>query len=794
MRPQSSEQAVGNQSIELDFIGLFRRRWHHLLIGICVGIAIGLLYFYSTTPMYESRIEILVGQRSSEMANSGTMSNAQASGDTIHEDLLATHMRLFLSRKNIANAIETANLKKIASIGTVLADGGSPIDYIVEQMEVGRGGEGSAENAMVLSATYRDPNPDDAATILAAVFASYEDYVESHSKNTSREAANLIEKAQNDNKKELELADIEYREFIKNVPVLLEGDQVRDLHKNRLDQLEKELAEVRSSLAEAKSRLIVISSYADQSKESGVDDLDKLALLSQKEVTRLKLFLDMTRGETQSVAFQADQPLRAEAARAQYNRLLDLLQKERTMVDVYGANHPLVESTRQEIQVIKQFIEQNAPAETQANENKLDPKGMLSTYTRLLTNDVAEYEIREKVLVETSDQELIEAKKVENAFLEGSAKKAILVRAQARYDEVIRRLQELNLAGSYAGFSTDLLASPEAATVPSWPSLPIAIVVGAMLGLFLGSASALTSEILDTTFRDVEDLERALNAPAIAHVPKFDFRKLPMPAPGETPLAPSLVTEHCPRSAEAEVYRVARTSLMIKSRGQGTQVLMMSSPHPGDGKSTTIANLAISFAQTGKRVLLIDSDLRRPVVAGLFGLEGQPGLADVLNGQCSLAQSVTHSSVENLDIMPHGTETSVPAELLQSNKMSLLIQAARKEYDIVLIDAPPVLAVADPAIVAPLVDGVILTVRVCKNGRRAVERAGRILREINIQPLAIVVNGVSNNAKATYGYGDYRQEEYGYIGQYHRQYAAQELPVSEIIPKQKLTHRVNAPV
>jgi len=789
MRSNSSEPSVGHQSVELDIIGLIRRRWYHLVVGTFIGVGIGLLYFYATTPMYESHIEILVGQRSSEMASSGTMSNAQASGDSIHEDLLATHMRLFLSRKNVANAIETGKLKSTETIREVLAQGGSPINYIVEQMEVGRGGEGAAENAMVLSASFRAPDPDDAAMILAAVYSSYQTYVESHSQNTSREAADLIEAARLQNEQELVTADKEYREFISNVPVLLEGDQVRDVHKNRLDQLEQELTEVRSSLAEAKSRLIVISSYAKQDDTNDVNDLDKLALLSQKEVTRLKLFLDMTRGETQSVAFQMDQPLRAEAARAQYNRLLDLLQKERTMVDVYGANHPLVESTQQEIQVIRQFIAQNAPAEEPVRDNKLDPKGMLSTYTRLLTNDVSEYEIREKVLVETCEEELRLAKEVENAFLEGSAKKAKLVRAQARYDEVIRRLQELNLAGSYAGFSTDLLASPESARNPSWPILPIVVVLGAMLGMFLGGSSALAAELLDTTFRDVEDLEKTLDAPAIAHVPRFDLRKMDIPSPSETSLAPSLITSHCPRSAEAEVYRVARTSLMIKASGQEAQVLMMSSPHPGDGKSTTIANLAISFAQTGKRVLLIDSDLRRPVIAGLFGLEGRPGLADVLKGESTLAEAASKTAVENLDVMPHGTETSVPAELLQSNRMGLLLQSARKEYDIVLVDAPPVLAVADPAIVAPLVDGVILTVRVCKNGRRPVERASRILSDIGICPLAIVVNGVSNNAKATYGYGNYRADEYSYVGQYHREYAAHEPTAAERLEKQKSATR-----
>ncbi|TWU60178.1 Tyrosine-protein kinase YwqD [Rubripirellula tenax] len=763
---------------------MLRRRWFHLVLGTCLGIAFALLYFYATKPTYESHIEILVGQRSSELTTSGTMSNSQASGDTIQEDLLATHVQLLTSRLLISDAIATENLEKLPSIGAVVAGGDNAVDYIIENLDVARGGKGASKNAMVLSATFRDPNPDDAATILAAIYGSYERYVESHTQDTSREAAELIDAARIENEKELDAADREYREFISSVPVLLEGERVRDVHKTRLEQLESELNTVRTSLAEAKSRLKVIEAFTDEN-ETSVNDFDKLALLSQKDVTRLKLFLDMTRGESQSETFQAEQPARAEAARAQYSRLLDLLQKERTLVSVYGVSHPLIKSTREEIDVIERFVAANAPAALEEEKSTMNPRTMLTTFTRLLKNDIAEYEMREAILVETSSEELQLAKDVENAFLEGNAKKAKVTRAQIRYDEVIRRLQELNLAGSYAGFSTDLLSNPEPAKSPAWPRLPIVLVLGSFLGFFLGIATGISAELLDTTFRDVEDLETTLQASAIAHVPLFNLRKLPIPSPDQTPLAPSLVTAHCPRSAEAEVYRVARTSLMIRADGSDTKVLMMSSPHPGDGKSTTISNLAISFAQAGKRVLLIDSDLRRPVIAGLFGVDGGRGLGDILMGEATLEDSTVASSVENLDILPHGKATSVPAELLQSNRMSVLVQEARRTYDLVLIDAPPVLAVADPSIVAPLADGVILTVRIAKNGRRPVEQAGRILNDNGIVPLALIVNGVDAGKRSSYGYGGYRANEYAYVGKYHNEYAASEPSSISTLPRVK---------
>lgn len=791
MQTSSADAASPKSSTEIDVLAMLRRRWFHLASGTGVGIALGLLFFYATTPMYESKVEILVGQRSSELATSGSMSNSQASGDVVHEDVLATHMQLFSSRTLVSNAIRLGDLEHIQSVSAAKNRGADPVDWVIEHLEVTHGGTGAAKNAMVLSAKYRDQDATDAARVLSALYKSYEDYVQTHSQSTSREAAELIEEARIENERELVAADAEYRQYIQSVPVLLEGEQVRDVHKTRLEQIERELNDVRSSLAEAKSRLNVIGKFVGEHGVTG-DDLDKLALLSEKDVTRLKLFLDMTRGEAQSDAFQADQPARVEAAKAQYSRLLDLLQKERTLHDVYGASHPMIEATRQEIEVIQRFVASNTP-ETAVKRQQLDPKAMLATFTRLLKNDVAEYEIRERLLVETSKQEMKLAKEVENAFLEGTAKKAKLVRAQTRYDEVIRRSQELNLAGSYAGFSTDLLATPEPAPSPAWPKLPIVVALAAILGFLAGSASGLAAEVLDTTFRDSEDVERTMGAPALAHVPLFDFKKMDFITDDSSKLAPSLIAAHCPRSPEAEVYRVARTALMVRTAESQTRVVMMSSPHPGDGKSTTISNLAISFAQAGKRVLLIDADLRRPVISNLFGIPDREGLSDVLLGHQQLSSVITGSEVPKLDLLTHGTDSATPAELLQSNRMGLMLQTLRKHYDLVLIDAPPVLAVADPAIIAPQADAVLLTIRVTKNGRRPVELARRILLDNGVSPLALIVNGVTSGSGVSYGYGGYGSE--AYVGQYHSQYAARvdsetinatrpkAAPISTYVPK-----------
>jgi succinoglycan biosynthesis transport protein ExoP len=554
--------------------------------------------------------------------------------------------------------------------------------------------------------------------------------------------------------------------------VLLEGDKVRDVHKDRLEDMEAELNQVRSSLAESSSRLQVIESALNTRGSRRIGQMDHLALLSQNEVERLKFFLDMTRGGAHAEAFQAAQPMREEVARAHYNRLLDLIQKEKALSDTFGNGHPLVEAARKEVEITRLFMKQNSPDTTERRNTPLNAADMLSTYVMLLRNDIAELEKRKSILLEESKNEMKLAKGVEADFMKAHSLRAKMERAQSRYNEVIERLQELNLARSYAGFSTDLLASAEVPRSPVWPRLSIVLILGCGAGAVLGMMLALIAEALDSTFSNVRELEQTILAPVIAHVPRFHPNQQLDQVDPNSELDSSLVAYHAPRSAESEVYRVARTSLMIANRRGSVQSMMMTSPQPGDGKSTTISNLAISFARTGMKVLLVDADMRRPVISGLFGLDRHSGLADVLMSQSTIEQAISNSKLPGLDIMANGMPTAQPAELLESHCLARMLQSAGRLYDLVLIDAPPLLAVADPAIIAPLVDAVILTVRIHKNGRRPVEHAARILQDIEVKPAAVIVNGVDNDARGSYGYGTYSKDEYGYVGHYHDSYAA----------------------
>jgi capsular exopolysaccharide synthesis family protein len=184
----------------------------------------------------------------------------------------------------------------------------------------------------------------------------------------------------------------------------------------------------------------------------------------------------------------------------------------------------------------------------------------------------------------------------------------------------------------------------------------------------------------------------------------------------------------------------------------------------GDGKTTLATNLAVSIAQSGKKILLIDADFGRPRLHRMFGIRAKIGLAAIIQDDTELTDAIQATPLANLSLLPCGPRPSNPAELLTSPRFKEVLEALRDKYDIILIDTPPLLAVSDPSVVASQVDGVLVTIRVAKNGRPSAERACDILRSLNANVLGIVVNGIGNRGQEGYG-----AAHYGY--QYQYQYA-----------------------
>ncbi len=220
-----------------------------------------------------------------------------------------------------------------------------------------------------------------------------------------------------------------------------------------------------------------------------------------------------------------------------------------------------------------------------------------------------------------------------------------------------------------------------------------------------------------------------------------------------------VITHHDPGAPASEAFRVLRTNLQFMGLDKPLKSVIVTSATPGEGKSTTIANLAVAFAQTGARVCLVDADLRRPTVAKNFGVQNWAGLTTALIGQAELDSCLQETAVSGLTVLTSGPIPPNPAELVGSRRMADLLRTLEERFDIVLVDTAPVLAVTDAALLSRSVDGVLLVVRSGQVDYHQVNRAKEALEQVKARVLGVVLGAVKPEGRDGYYYYYYRSGE-----------------------------------
>ena len=224
-------------------------------------------------------------------------------------------------------------------------------------------------------------------------------------------------------------------------------------------------------------------------------------------------------------------------------------------------------------------------------------------------------------------------------------------------------------------------------------------------------------------------------------------------------IASSVVTHHDPMGAASEAFRVLRTNLQFMGLDKPLKSILVTSATPGEGKSTVSSNLAVAFAQTGAKVCLVDADLRRPMVAKLFGIDNWAGLTSALIGQAGIDGSLRTTDVQGLTVLTSGPIPPNPSELLGSGRMSRLLEELEQRFDMVLVDTPPVLAVTDAAVLAPKAGGVLLVTRAGQVARQQVVRAKEALEAVKANVLGVVLDGVQTEGRDGYYYYYYQSHD-----------------------------------
>jgi capsular exopolysaccharide synthesis family protein len=281
------------------------------------------------------------------------------------------------------------------------------------------------------------------------------------------------------------------------------------------------------------------------------------------------------------------------------------------------------------------------------------------------------------------------------------------------------------------------------------------VTIGLLIGLFLGVVSAFFLEYLDQTIKSSADVERALDIPVLGLIP-VDPHGLEGRRNGRRRAAIPLISRAAPDDPTSEAYRALRTNVTFVSAEQrNLQVICVTSPGPGEGKSTTAANLAITLAQQGAHTLLVDADLRRPLVHKAFNLVQEPGLTDILVGTATLREAVRPNVISGLDVLPGGALPPNPSELLGSEAMHRLVAELRTQFDYIIFDTPPALAVTDATVLGATADAVILVLRAGETEETAAQRTVELFRRVQARIAGTVLNGVEKQRDRYYHYYDY---------------------------------------
>lgn len=349
---------------------------------------------------------------------------------------------------------------------------------------------------------------------------------------------------------------------------------------------------------------------------------------------------------------------------------------------------------------------------------------------------------------------------------------------QKLYNDLINSNQQAELKLKEQSSNIKIIEPAQVPTIPAGPRRTLAV----LLAFFFSSAVALGLafflEYLDNTIKTVEDVERYAQLPALGVIPAIasstSLKKLPSKtepdavSSGNGLILPSasMATQLMTldnQSTVAEAYRALRTSVLLSSAGHPPKTILVTSGRPGEGKTTTAVNTAISLAQLGASVLIIDCDLRRPKVHKVFGISHVHGLSTYLSRDAELGALIHTLPVPNLSLLPCGPTPPNPAELISSEKMREMLAVLSEQYDHIIIDSPPLINVTDPVILSTMVDGVIMVVQAGRSTRDVVRRASQELTGVGAKVFGVVLNNVNLQRE---GYDEYYYQRYysGYYG------------------------------
>jgi tyrosine-protein kinase Etk/Wzc len=717
---------------------IMRRRL--IVLGVFLAVLFSTIIFSVRQPnIYEASVSLLIQRENKPIL--GMMLETEQSRNMINNQVEIIRSRTL--------AMEAASILCNRPDATEL---GFTNDTLLAQAIMYSMTVLSNKTTDIITILIQTNNPRQATVMANTVGEAYIAWNLSYSRGEFSEMRKFLEVQLPVIEKRLFYEENQLRQFKQSNQVISLSEESRSIIE-RLTQFESQYNVTRIERESAEKRLAFLENQLDDQKKNMLENVSQV---SSPVASGLRQ--DLLNLQTQTAA------MTAQGFAADHPRMKELAKK--------------IESTKARLkeEIAKIVAQKNAGIDPILFSEELVAK-ILELQVELET-----YRAKEQAQKKVVDDylEKLKARLTRQFELDDNIYKMLM----EKYEEV--RISEAGKLGNVR-----IIDRAEIPSEPVGPRRKLNILFGAILGIALGIGIVLLMEYMDASLKTIYDIEHFLGLPVLGLIPAIDLENVASQAErgktstnGASSIAERLISHHLPKSPISEAYRILRTNLQFLRPDQPLKVILVTSSGPSEGKTTTASNLAITMAQVGSRTLIVDADLRRPMVSGVFGIPQEPGLTELLVKGGDLQKALVPSEVENLFILPAGTIPPNPSELLGSQKMKHLIQEMRKCCDLVILDCPPVITVTDAAVLAAEADCVLMVVQSGKTDREAAKRAKTLLANVKASIAGTVLNNISADMLSGYSYYYHYYYEDGKRKRGRKGRKNKNLLTQEYLPKQ----------
>ena len=691
------------------YINVLRKRWRIVTSVLVVSVAAAFVYTIRQPKIFEATCSLVIEANAPQVLENVKEVIEMAAST---REFYTTQYRIIRSREIAKRVQEQLGLDTDASAGgstdkSGQSDSEASLERLLAKVKVVGVRESRIANIQV-----RDQDAEKATRIANAFADTYIERNLDFKLEGARSAGTWLGEQTVGLRKQLESSEMDLYKFRKERNLLdINLDDKQGMTRQNLQSLNGKLTDVKARRIE-------------------IESIRKLILEAKNNIS-----------ERESLPEIRDNPV-VQKLRENY---LDLLKIKADLESRYGDKHPKIDTIQHQMASVQR------------------------DYSKELDDVLRAFDKRYQAMVETESsltkwmnhekQQALELAKLETEYrpLARDAENNTKI-----YSLITQRRKEIDLTGMLKANNVRILDRATQPRTPVSPVLALNLPVGVVFGLLFGLLLAFTIESLDNTVKSPEAAEELVGAPLLGVVPMLTQSRQHLIA--DAPERDLAVFKD-PASLAAEACRSIRTNMLFISAQQEFSLFSVTSPGPQDGKTTVAINLAVTMAQAGGRILLVDTDMRRPRVHRSFGLKSDKGISSVLAGDVQLKDAICKSEVPNLDVLPCGPMPPNPAELLHTERFRQILAECRKNYDRIILDSPPIGPVTDPAIIGSVTDGVVLVLRAGHTTREATRFARRQLGDAGARILGLVINQTDRKGSG-YGYG------YGYYASYGRYYRA----------------------